>query len=87
MTQRTRVVIEPGVSVLHLIEGGSVIEYLKTGNVMSANGREIRLAERYAKLAAVASAAFDAAGNGDEALGVALINLGLVLNGEEPNDA
>lgn len=41
-------------------------------------------AEREA-LRAVAEATFDAAGNGDEALGMALVDLGLVLAGEEPN--
>lgn len=37
------------------------------------------------RLREAAQATFDAAGNGEDNLGVALVNLGLVLAGEEPN--
>lgn len=40
--------------------------------------------EDYEQLRAVAQAVFDAAGQGGDALGVALVNLGLVLAGEDP---
>jgi hypothetical protein len=61
VTDRTSVVIEPGVSVLHLIECGSVVEYLTTGNVKPATGTEVALAEQCVRLRETALRACDLA--------------------------
>lgn len=65
------------VEVMPVEEHEAIVEDLmKTILLMTAELEQLRV---------IAQATFDAAGNGDDALGMALVDLGLVLAGEESN--